>query len=366
MNLKKYKIGIIDRYIIGKFLTTYFGAIGMLIVVVVVFDMAEKLDDFMELHAPLSEIILVYYANFIPFFLNQFSALITFIAAVFFTSKMAYDTEIVAILSSGVSFKRLLYPYFISAFLIGGLSLALNLYVIPDANRNIIEFEAKYLKKSRRNNYEDQIYRQLSDSTFFSLRGYNNTSKSAELLVIESYHDSKISSSLVAKNTKFNEETRRWTAPKYVLRSYENNTENLQKLQNLDTLVNLSSKEIGKVTEYAKTLDIKKLNVFIKEQKIKGSDMVPNFEVERQNRFAYPFSTIILTLIAVSISSRKVRGGTGIHMAMGIALCFSYILFMQFANEFAKGGVLSPIIAVWTPNIIFFFIAIYLYRLAPK
>ena len=127
MNLSRYKIGIIDRYIIKKFLTTYFGAIGMLIIIVVVFDMSEKLDDFMERHASMTDVLFVYYVNFIPFFLNQFSALITFIAAIFFTSKMAYDTEIIAILSSGVSFKRLLYPYFISAFLIGGLSLAMNL-----------------------------------------------------------------------------------------------------------------------------------------------------------------------------------------------------------------------------------------------
>ena len=217
-----------------------------------------------------------------------------------------------------------------------------------------------------RGNYEKQIYRQLSDSTFLSLRGYNNKSKSAELLVIESYHDSKISHSLMAKGPSFNTETRRWTASKYVLRSYENDTENLQKLDNLDTLINLSSEEIGKVEDYAQTLNIDELNVFIKEQKVKGSDMVPAFEVDRQNRFAYPFSTIILTLIAVSISSRKVRGGTGKHMAMGIALCFSYILFMQFANEFAKNGVSSPVFAVWVPNIIYFFIAIYLYRLAPK
>lgn len=366
MRLRDFKIGLIDRYIIGKFISTYIGAIGMLVIVVIIFDMTEKLDDLMELHAPLEDIIFVYYANYVPYFINQFSALITFIATIFFTSKMAYDTEIIAILSSGVSFKRLLYPYFISAFLICIFSLTLNLFVIPEANNKRLDFDSQYLKKGRRNLYEDQIYRQLSPNTFLSLKGYNNKSKSAELLVIESYVDSKISHSLMARNVQFNESTRHWTAPKYVLRSYEGEKENLQKLENLDTLVNLSAEEIGKVEDYAKTLNILELNKFISEQKRKGSDMVPKFEVERHNRYTYPCSTIILTLIAVSISSRKVRGGTGIHMAIGITLCFAYILFMQFASEFAKNGVMSVALAVWSPNMLFALIAIYLYRKAPK
>lgn len=366
MNWKTFKIGLIDRYIIGKFLSTYFGAIAMLVIVVVIFDMTEKLDDLMELGAPIQDIIFIYYANFVPFFINQFSALITFIATIFFTSKMAYDTEIIAILSSGVSFKRLLYPYFVASLFIGGLSLTLSLFIIPIANNKRIEFEAQYLKKGKRNNYEEQIYRQLNSNTFLSLKGYNNKSKSAELLVIESYEDSKISHSLMARNVVFNTETLHWTAPKYILRSYEGGKEHLQKLEKLDTMVNLTANEIGKVEDYAKTLGIVELNKFIKEQKAKGSDMVPKFEVERHNRFAYPFSTFILTLMAVSLSSRKVRGGTGVHMAIGITLCFAYILFMQFANEFAKSGVMLPWLAVWLPNIIFAFIAIFLYKKAPK
>lgn len=366
MNWKTLKIGLIDRYIIRKFLSTYFGAIGMLVIVVVIFDMTEKLDDLMELGAPVQDILLVYYANFVPFFINQFSALITFIATIFFTSKMAYDTEIIAILSSGVSFKRLLYPYFISALFIGALSLTLSLFIIPKANNKRIEFEAQYLKKGSRNNYEDQIYRQLDDSTFFSLKGYNNKSKTAEFLVIESYSDSKISKSLMARNVAFDTNTLRWTASKHIKRSYENGKEHLQKLERLDTMINLTANEIGKVEDYARTLNIIELNKFIKEQKAKGSDMVPKFEVERQNRFAYPFSTLILTLMAVSLSSRKVRGGTGVHMAIGITLCFSYILFMQFANEFGKGGVMHPAIAVWSANVIFAFIAVFLYKKAPK
>lgn len=366
MNWKTFKIGLIDWYIIRKFLSTYFGAIIMLVIVFVIFDMTEKLDDLMESGAKMEDILLIYYTNSVPFFINQFSALITFIATIFFTSKMAYDTEIIAILSSGVSFKRLLYPYLISALIITMMSLALGLFIIPTTNNTKIEFEAKYTKKGKKGNYEEQIYRQLSPNTFFSLKGYNNNSKSAELLVVETYEDSKIAQSLMARNVTFNTETLHWTAPKYILRTYEDGKEQLQKREQLDTMINLTANEIGKVENYAKTLNIIELNKFIKEQKLKGSDQVPKFEVERQNRFAYPFSTLILTLMAVSLSSRKVRGGTGVHMAMGITLCFSYILFMQFANEFAKGGVIAPALAVWLPNVIFAFIAIFLYYKAPK
>lgn len=366
MRLKTFKIGLIDTYIIKKFLSTYFGAIFMIVIVFVIFDMTEKLDDLMELGAPMNEIIFTYYANTTPIFINNFSALIIFITTIFFTSKMAYDTEIVAILSSGVSFKRLLYPYMLSALFVALFALTLSLYVIPSANTTRVAFEKKYLKKSQRGNYEEQIYRQLDENTFLTLRGYDNNRKEANLLVIESYKDSKIHRSLMAQNVAFNNKTLHWTGSKYILRSYENGQEKLVKLQNLDTLVNLTANELGKVEEYVKTLNILDLNDFIVEQEAKGSDKIAVFEVERQTRYAYPFSTIILVIMAVSISSRKVRGGTGVHMAMGITLCFSYILFMQFANEFGKGGVIPPVLAVWMPNILFAFIAMFLYKKAPK
>ncbi len=366
MGFKKLKIGLIDRYIIGKFLSTYLGIVSMLVIVIIIFDMTEKMDDFMELGATTGEIILDYYTSFAPQLINRYSALITFIATVLFTSRMAYNTEIIAILSSGVSFKRLLYPYIISSIFIGLLSLGLDLYIIPKSYVVKNEFEAKYTRKGHRGNYEPQIYRQLTDDTFFSLKGYNNKSKSAELLVVETYDGATISKSLMARSVKFDTETLRWKAPKYIIRTYEGNRENLQKLENLDTMINLTSNEIGKVVKYAETLDINELNQFIKEQKAKGSDKIPEFEVLRQSRYAYPFAVIILAVIAVSLSSRKVRGGTGMHVALGLALCFSYIMLMQVSNEFGNSGALSPIIAVWMPNVLFAGIAIVLYHKAPK
>ncbi len=366
MNLKKLKIGILDRHIMRRFIGTYFFAIMLIVVIVVIFDAVEKIDDFLELNAPLNEIIFSYYINFIPFFINQFSGLITFISVIFFTSKMAYDTEIVAMLSGGVSFKRLMWPYFLSAFVITMLSLSLNLFVIPVANSGRIDFDADYLRKGKVNNYEDYIYRQISPETFIYIKGYSNLRKTAEFMVLETYDGGSIVSSLSAQNVKFNSETKHWTAAKYIERNYDSGYESLEKKARLDTLINLSDTEIGKVANYIQTLNINELGNFIDEQKRKGSDMIAVFEVDMHNRYAYPISTFILTLIGVSLSSRKVRGGTGLHIGIGITLCFSYILFMKFANEFAKGGVIPPAIAVWSPNVIFALVGAYLYNKAPK
>lgn len=360
------KIGLIDKYIITQFLGTYVTTILMLVVIVVVFDMVEKIDDLMEYHAPLKDIIFGYYINFVPFFINQFSGLITFISVILFTSKMAYQTEIIAILSSGVSFKRMMWPYFISAFVITVLSLSLNLFIIPSANANRIEFEAKYLRRGKIGNYEDRVYRQVSPNTFASIKGYNSKTLTAEFLVLESYDNGRIVSSLSARDVTFDPISRHWKASRYITRSYTDDIEELKKLEQMDTLINLTSEEIGKIRNHIQTLRIDELNKFITQQKAKGSDQVSLIEVERQNRIAYPISTFILTLIGVSLSSRKVRGGTGLHISIGIALCFSYILFMQFANEFAKSGSIDPVVSVWIPNILFAFIAIYVYKKAPK
>lgn len=364
--MKFLGIKIIDKYIIRKFLGTYIFAMGLIIIVVVIFDAAEKVDDFMELKAPLSKIIFNYYLNFIPFFLNQFSGLFTFIAVIFFTSKMAYNTEIIAILSSGVSFKRLLYPYFVSATAIALLSLTLNLFVIPRANARRLDFETHYIKRMLNQRYDRFIYRQVEPGTFVFLRDFAGENGGAAYFALETYKDNSIVSSLEAANAKFNSETGRWTAPKSIERKFDGTTEIFNNTQPLDTVINLQIMELGRVEETVKTMNLFELNQFIHDQKEKGSDMIAQFEVERQNRFAYPVATFILTVIGVSLSSRKMRGGTGIHIGTGIVLCFSFILFSRFAEEFAKGGVLPAGISVWIPNIIYAFIAVYLYKKAPK
>ncbi|MEG0807393.1 MAG: LptF/LptG family permease [Alistipes sp.] len=367
MQLKFPGFKILDRYILKKFLSTYFFAIAMIIIVVVVFDYVEKIDDFTELHAPVKAIIFDYYFNFIPFFINQFSGLFTFIAVIFFTSKLAYQTEIVAMLSGGMSFRRLMWPYFLGALIITTLSIILNLWIIPLSQRHIVAFERQYIKRRQVEQYDRHIYRQIEQGTFAYIRGFNEDSKQAPFFALEHYDGGTMSCSLEAADAVFDPDSKRWTAPRYTIREFDSlGMEKFAQYRNLDTLINLEVTELGRINELIQTMNISQLNQFLDQQRAKGSDSINIIEVGRHTRYAYPLSTFILTLIGVSLSSRKVRGGTGLHIGIGTALCFSYILFNRFFEEFAKSGTLPTGLAVWLPNIIYLFIAIYLYRTAPK
>ena len=358
---------ILDRYILGKFLATYFFAIAMIIVIVVLFDYVEKVDDFTELHAPVSAIIFDYYLNFIPYFVNQFSCLFTFIACIFFTSKLAYQTEIVAMLSGGMSFRRLMWPYFLGALIIGTLSLAMNLWLIPITQQNIVDFEAQYIKRRQNVQFDRHIYRQIEPGTFAYIRGYQYKSQRASFFALEEYAEGTMIRSLEAADVQFNPETKRWTAPRYTKREFDSlRVETFTQHRNLDTLINLEVTELGRINYLIKTMNIHRLNEFIAQQRAKGSDSINLIQVEQHARYAYPLGTFILTLIAVSLSSRKVRGGTGLHIGVGIALCFSYILFYRFFEEFAKSGSLPVGVAIWLPNMIYLIIGVYLYQKAPK
>ncbi len=367
MKLRWPGLKILDRYIIGKFLSTYFFAIAMIIIVVVIFDYVEKVDSFTEFKAPLKAIIFDYYLNFIPFFINQFSGLFTFIAVIFFTSKMAYQTEIVAMLSGGMSFRRLMWPYFVGALIISALSLVLNLWIIPTTQRSVVDFESKYRRNRVREQFDRHIYRQIEPGTFVYVRGFSKASHEADFFVLEHYENGTITSSLEAARAEFNPENRRWSADRYTRRTIDSTgTETFTQHRNLDTLINLNVNELLMVYDLIKTMRIGELNEFLQQQRAKGSDSINLIEVERHARFAYPLATFILTLIGVSLSSRKVRGGTGLHIGIGTGLCFSYILFNRFFEEFARSGSLPPGLAVWLPNLIYLVIAVYLYRKAPK
>ena len=357
----------LDRYIIRKFLGTYIFSIAMIIIIVVIFDYVEKIDDFTTTKATFESIVKEYYINFIPFFINQFSALFTFIACIFFTSKLAYQTEIVAMLSGGMSFRRLMWPYFISALVITIVSLVLSLWVIPISQRTCVAFEMKHIVRRQQFQNDRHIYRQIEPGTFLYLRGFSANASHASFLALERYEGSSLRSTLEASEAKLDQETKRWTAARYITRHIdEKGVETFVQHRNLDTLLNLDVMELGNLQELVKTMNIVELNDFIEQQRAKGSDSIRLLEVEHHIRYAYPLGTFILTLIGVSLSSRKVRGGTGLHIGAGLALCFSYIMLNRVFEEFAKGGTLPPSLAVWLPNIIFAIIAIYLYRKAPK
>ncbi len=358
----------IDRYILLKFLRTYVFGMVMVLIVMVVFDYVEKVDDFTELKAPTDAIINDYYLNFIPYSICQFSALFCFISVIFFTSKMAGQTEIVAILSGGVSFKRLLWPYMIGATLITTLTLVLGMWIIPVTQRASIEFQDKYLKKNKEVLYDKHVYRQIEPGMFAYIRGYSPNIDVIPFFALEKYEDTELVGKLEAASVTFDEETRRWSANRYV--TYSRDSLGIlhakEHAYHLDTLINLDARELSQIKLLVKTMTIGELNDFLAQQRSKGSDDSYIIEVERHTRYSYPISTFILTIIGVALSSRKVRGGMGMHIGVGIALCFGYLMLGRICEQIAISGSLSPLIGVWLPNILFTLIAIYLYIKAPK
>jgi lipopolysaccharide export system permease protein len=355
----------IDFYIIKKFLGTYFFAIVIIISIAVVFDVSEKVEDFIEKSAPFKAIVLDYYLNFIPYFANLFSSLFTFVAVIFFTSKMAYNTEIIAILSSGVSFKRMMYPYFVSAFIIGLLSFMLMAYIIPPANQTRLDFTYKFIKNPVRND-EKNIHRQIEPGVFIYMQRYNVTNDIGYKFSIEKFEDGILKSKLISDYAKWDSTKAKWSVKNYYIRDIDGITEVISKGAFIDTTLNLRPEEFKRMSKFTETMTLPQLNKFIDQQKMQGADNVVELLVDKYQRVAYPFSTFILTLIGVALSSRKVRGGIGMHIGFGLMLSFSYILFMQFSTMFAISGSLNPLFAVWLPNLVYAIISIFLYRIAPK
>lgn len=363
--MSKLKLKILDVYIIRKFIGTYFYAILLIVGIAVVFDVAEKMDDFVGKSAPLKAIVFDYYMNFIPYFANLFSSLFTFIAVIFFTSKMAYNTEIIAILSSGVSFRRMMFPYFISAAIIAVFSFVLSSFVIPPANRVRIEFENAYVKRPLVNT-DRNIHRQVRPGIFVYMQSFNTYDNTGYKFTMEHIVDGQLASKLISDYVRWNPETEKWTVNNYHIRNYTANGEEVITGTKIDTTIYLHPTDFARRLNIVETMNMFELNDFIEQQKLQGAGNTDFYLIEKYSRFAYPFSTFILTLIGVSLSSRKARGGIGLHIGLGLALSFSYILFMRFSTMIAVGGGYSPLLAVWLPNVVYSIIAIALYRLAPK
>jgi lipopolysaccharide export system permease protein len=361
----KNKLKIIDVYIIRKFLGTFFYAISLLAIIIIIFDISEKIDDFLERDAPLRAIIFDYYLNFLPYFINLFSALFTFIAVIFFTSRMAANTEIIAILNSGISFWRFLRPYIISAFLLAFLSFYLANFLIPVTNRKMVDFETKYIKSQYRAS-EMNIHMQISPGTFVYVESFNKTARVGYRFSLEKMNEKGLSYKLSADFISWDSIKHEWKADMYLERTIQGMHETLTHGKSKLLSMPLDPKDFSINVDDTKVMNYWELRKFIAREKMRGSSTVSKFEVEKYKRIAWPFATIVLTIIGVALSSRKVRGGTGLNLGLGLSISFAFILFMQFFTVFATFGNLPPIIAVWIPNILFGLLGIYLLRMAPK
>lgn len=361
----KPQITTLDRYIIKKFIGTYVVALLLIIGIVIIFDLSEKVDKFVTNQAPLRLIIFQYYANFIPYFVNMFSPMFVFITVIFFTSKMAANTEIIAILAGGISFKRLMWPYFVSAAVIVLFSLVLNLYVIPPCNKGRIAFEQKYVKK-KYENFARNVHYQISPGNFLYVQSFAPSNNTAYGFTLENIEGHDIVSKLSATEARWDSTAQGWKLKDYVLRTFEDGIESVKTGPSLDTSIAVTVEDFYRRRNTVQTLPDGQLRRLIRDQKVRGDKDVMFSLIEQNERWAMPFAAFILTLIGVSLSSVKRRGGIGMNIGIGIALSFSYILFLRFAQMFVYSGSLPPFIALWLPNVLYLGIAIYLYRIAPK
>ena len=364
--MKELRVKKLDWYIFKSFILTFFIALILIIGIVIIFDISEKINDFVKNEAPLKAIIVDYYLNFIPYFINMFSPLFVFITVVFYTSRQAANSEIIAILSSGVSYKRMLMPYMAAAAIITGLSLMLNLYVIPNSNATRLEFEQTYVKK-RSAAKTRNIHYQIAPGEFVYVESFSQWNKTAYKFTLENIEDNRLVSKLSAESAQWDSTMDGWRLRRYVLRDYADGLEDrVQCGERLDTVIALKLSDFYFNEKTVQTLSIKNLNALIETQKMRGDSNVMYAEIEKNNRYALPFSAFILTIMGVALSSRKKRGGIGWNLGLGIGLAFTYILFMRFSQMFVYAGTMSATIALWLPNVIFAIIAAILYKKAPK
>ena len=361
------KIKIIDVYIIRKFLGTFFLSLLLILTIAVVFDFAEKIDNFMEKSAPVSAIIFDYYLNFIPYFATLFAPLFVFISVIFFTSKMAVNTEIIAILNSGMSFRRMMWPYFLSSLVIVLFTFWLTNFVIPHSNLVRLDFEEKYYRSVSRKLPVENITRQVFKNVYVSLESFNPLSQVGRNLTIDKISDDgKLESRMTAVTVRYDTANNKWSCFNYNIRQLDGNEEIITKGNNIDTTLMIKPGDFSKDPGIVGTMTYRELNDYISLLRLQGSDEIKLFLIEKHRRISNPFAVFILTLIGVSLSSKKVRGGIGMNIGIGLVLSFSYILFLQFASQFSLKGNLGPMLAMWIPNILYSVIALVLYKLAPK
>lgn len=357
----------LDWYIIKKFLGAFFLSIALIISIAIVFDVSEKLDDFMDPRFGITwkMIVFDYYANFIPYFVNLFAPLFTFISVILFTSKLADNTEIIAILASGISYRRMMFPYMVVAALIAGMTFVLSGYVIPPSNTERIEFTEK-LKTKKRANDVINLQMKVEPNVVLTIKSFNKTSKTGFNASLDQFDEKNNLVSRMTANVIRYDTLHKWHMHSYMIRKFDGLYESMTRGTEIDTVLNVEPEEFFIYAGMEEQMTNNQLKHFIERQRSRGMGEVKSFEIEYAKRFASPFAAFILTIIGVSLSSRKVRGGMGANLGIGLGLSFLYIMFFTVSSSFAVSGAMPPIVAAWLPNIVYFFIAAYVYSKAQK
>ena len=351
----------IDKYIIRKFLGTFFFIFLLIMSISMVFDLSEKITEFIDRGASWTEIMTVYYSNFIIFFGFQFIFMINFISVIWFTSKMAQNSEIIPILGTGISFNRLLRPYFISATVLVVITLLMYNFVLPPSNKMRLDFEEKYYKNTF-NPLSGKV--QLNNGQHILYDRYSSKDNKVTRLTVEQWDGEKLVSVLKAAHAFGDSTSNNWQLKNYNVRYIFDRDDRFIAGKSIDTTLDFKLTDIIFRESIIEAMNFSELNSFIESEKLKNSKQVPRYELDKYNRIAAPFAIYILTLIGMVVSSKKTRGGTGANIAMGIIICVIYIFAMKMTTVAAMNVGFKPVFAVWLPNIIFLGIAIILYRRA--
>lgn len=359
----------IDRYILGKFLSTYLFLIGIFTVIAVIFDFNENIDKLTNGGAKMGEIWLDYYANFIPYLANMLSPLFVFIGVIFFTTNLASKSEIIAMKSTGMSLKRLLRPYMFSAALIAITSFWFGAYVIPYGNVARVNFENKYKKRKINIDVAENIQMQVDTGVVAYISYFDNRTKSGAGFSLDKFSEKKVISRLTAETIQYDTLADRkysWTLHRYMIRTLQGTREKITSGEKLDTTIIMEPKDFFYIKGQQETMTLPELESFINRQRLRGAAGISTFEVEYHKRFSTPLAAFILTLIGVSISIEKRKGGMGTSIGLGLVLTFTYILFQTLTASFATNAGWPAGISVWLPNIIFAAIAFWFYKRTPQ
>lgn len=343
---------------------TYFFSIVLILSIAVVFDLTEKMDNFFDSNAPLRAIVVDYYFNFIPYYMNMFSSLFVFISVIFFTSKLAGNSEIIAMLASGISFKRLMLPYAISAFVIFAISYGLGGYVIPRSTKKMLEFENTYIKKFKSDNARN-VQMEIEPGVIMYIESFQARTNKGYRFSLEKFDGKTLVSRLTAERIVW-DSVYQWHIEDYLLREFDGMRETVSRGNKMDTVIMVQPAEFYITSEESAQMTNRELREYLQKQQQRGIGNIQAFKNEYYKRSATPLAAFIMTLIGVSLSAKKVRGGMGLNLGVGIALSALYILFSTVSTSFSVNGTMTPFLAVWLPNFIFLLIGIVLYFRMPK
>jgi lipopolysaccharide export system permease protein len=350
----------LDRYILKNFLLTFVVLLGAFSAIAIVIDLTEKIKDFVSKKAPIMEIV-HYFKNFLPFILALLFPIFIFVAVIFFTSKLANRSEIIAMLNSGMSFKRFLRPYIMGAGIISAVLLFANHYIIPRANKSRLKFEERYIW-DRKYHKDDNFHMRLNPTEYIFMQSYNAESKTGFRFSYERINGTHIIEKIMADRCEYDSVLLLWKLTDVKVRINDSVAEKLSLYPKLNKKFKFTPPDLIEKREGKQMMTTPELNAFLKKEEDKGSENLSEYFIEKYRRTASPFSAFILSIIGACIASRKVRGGSGIHLAVGLMISAAYIFMMQFSTTFAIKGNLTPLLAVWIPNIIFSVIALFIYR----